>query len=221
MVLSTRRLILGFLKAPQKLTARVRKAVLLRQFGEVGKDLIFDPAGSAFYRPEGMRIGDHVFIGEQAHFSGEITIGSNVLFGPRPMILAGNHYYAIRGRSVRFLHPRENENSEPVVVEDEVWCGAGVVLLGGVRVGMGSVIGAGSVVCKSIPPFVVAVGNSAKPVRRIFDDPTLRDHLIRLGKDAGFADRTVQRRERELVERGLADLPGVDRTSEYWEFKED
>jgi acetyltransferase-like isoleucine patch superfamily enzyme len=192
----------------------------MNRLGGVGRNFSCDSSRSVFVNPESMKIGDDVFIGEQAHFGGEITIGNNVMFGPRPMILAGNHYFAVKGKNVRFLHPKDNENSEPVLIEDEVWCGASIVILGGVCLGMGCVIGAGSVVSKSIPPYVVAVGNSAKPIRKIFEDKILKQHLIKLGKDSRFAGETVNRRNRELARWKLTRLKSVDRSSEYWEFKE-
>ncbi len=51
-----------------------------------------------------------------------------------------------------------------VVIEDDVWLGAGVMILDGVRVGTGCVVGAGSVVTKELPPFSVAVGVPARIV---------------------------------------------------------
>jgi maltose O-acetyltransferase len=54
----------------------------------------------------------------------------------------------------------------PVIIEDDVWLGARVLLLPGARVGSGSVIGAGAVVSGEIPPMSVAVGNPARVVKR-------------------------------------------------------
>ena len=60
--------------------------------------------------------------------------------------------------------------SEPIVVEDKVWIGSNAVVLPGGRIGYGSVIGAGSVVSRDIPPMVVAVGTPCRPLRPITDD---------------------------------------------------
>jgi acetyltransferase-like isoleucine patch superfamily enzyme len=51
------------------------------------------------------------------------------------------------------------------VIEDDVWIGAGAIILDGVRVGTGSVIGAGSVVTEDLPPFSVVAGSPAKVIR--------------------------------------------------------
>ncbi len=184
----------------------------------MGKNFIFDPA--SFLSPEYMRIGDNVYIGEMAHITAVIEIGNNVMFGPRAVIIGGNHLFAVKGKSVRFLHPKNRETYEPLRVEDEVWCGACVILLGGVVLGMGCVIGAGSVVTKPIPPYVVAAGNYCRPIRKIFDDETLFAHLIALGKTPLFAEEIVARRQTELKAWNVDTLATIDRTSTYWEFQE-
>ncbi len=171
---------------------------------------------SEFLSPENITIGDNVFIGDNAHFSGHITIGNNVMFGPRPMIFGGNHYFGVKGKSVRFLKSKNGENSKPVIIEDEVWCGAGVIILPGVKVGIGSVIGAGSVVSSSMPPFVLAVGNKCKPIKKIFSDKDLFEHLIKLGYSKSFAEKTVLARVRVLKN---SQLDVIDITDNYWETK--
>lgn len=196
----------------------IRRAVLLKKVKLHGKNFMFD-GRSTFVTPESMTIGDNVFIGECAHISAEVEIGNNVMFGPRPIILGGNHYFAVKGESVRFLHPQEHENRKLIKIEDEVWCGASVIILDGVCIGMGSIIGAGSVVNKNIPPYVVAVGNPCRPVKKIFDDNTLVEHLIGLGKTPDEAREIQQRREKELNQGNLQNLPAIDNTQSYWKFK--
>ena len=180
---------------------------------------MFFPENSSYLTPETIRLGDDVFIGEEAHFSGDISVGNRVLFGPRVMALAGNHLFAVRGESVRFLHPQGDENSEPITVEDEVWCGAGIILLGGTRLGMGCVIGAGSIVTNGIPPYVVAVGNPCRPVRLIFDDDGLADHLTRMGYGQDNALEMVRRRTREITALKPGKLKVIDRTAAYREIR--
>ena len=53
----------------------------------------------------------------------------------------------------------------PVVIEDDVWVGARVIVLPGIRIGKGSVIGAGAIVTKDVPPFSICVGNPARIIR--------------------------------------------------------
>ena len=57
-------------------------------------------------------------------------------------------------------------SSKPVVIEDNVWLGEFVSVLPGVTIGKGSIVGANSVVSKSLPPYVIAVGTPAKPIKK-------------------------------------------------------
>lgn len=201
---------------PQRLGTAVRRRRLLRRFGAVGRDFRFDP-NSIFSTPAQLEVGDDVFIGPRAYVSADVRIGHRVMLGPDPTLIGGNHYFAVRGRSVRFLHPKGRETIEPVVIEDETWCGASVVVLGGVTLGMGCVVGAGSVVTRSIPPYTIAAGAPCRPLRRIFADDVLAVHLRELGCDEAAAAAVVERRGRELAAWRAETLPVVDRTHEYWE----
>ncbi|MEN6551326.1 MAG: DapH/DapD/GlmU-related protein [Methanobacterium sp.] len=60
-----------------------------------------------------------------------------------------------------------NTPRKPVIVEDHVWIGARVIVLPGVTIGKGSIVGAGAVVSKNVPPYSVAVGNPARVVKSL------------------------------------------------------
>ncbi|GAA3314757.1 DapH/DapD/GlmU-related protein [Ectobacillus funiculus] len=91
----------------------------------------------------------------------EVEIGNNVLIGPNVTIDAGTHP----------IHPELRRKSAQynlsVVIEDNVWIGAGAIILPGVRIGENTVIGAGSVVTKDIPSNVVAIGSPCRVMREI------------------------------------------------------
>jgi maltose O-acetyltransferase len=57
------------------------------------------------------------------------------------------------------------KKAQPVSIEDDVWIGARVIILPGVRIGQGSIIGAGAVVAKNIPSYSICVGNPARIIR--------------------------------------------------------
>lgn len=209
---------LASLFSPLSYYCYFRKRSLLRRFRKVGSNFLFDPL-STILAPEHIEIGDNVFIGERAHISAELKIGNNVMFGPRPMLIGGDHYFAVRGKSVRFLHPQGRENVEPIVIEDEAWFGAGIIILGNVTAGMGCVVGAGSVVSKSIPPYTIAVGNPCRPVKRIFSDEVLFEHVRQLTGDDKHATAIVDRRLKALRALNLTDLPPIDKTDIYWETR--
>lgn len=86
-----------------------------------------------------------------------IGIGSNVMIGPYCFITDGNHGMAV-GATVK----SQPMTSSPVEIEDEVWIGAHVTILSGVRIGRGAVIGAGSVVTRNVSANRIAFGSPAK-----------------------------------------------------------
>lgn len=92
---------------------------------------------------------------------GGITIGNNVRIAANTSIIAFNHNFADADTPII-----EQGNSwKGVTIEDDVWIGTGVRILDGVTLGRGAVIGAGSVVTKSVPPFSVAVGSPARVIK--------------------------------------------------------
>jgi acetyltransferase-like isoleucine patch superfamily enzyme len=115
----------------------------------------------------GISIGKNCFIGEFNVIRGQggVTIGDGVYTGPMVQIVAVNHVYADPNRPIR----EQGITARGITIEDDVWLGANVVVVDGVTVGRGSIIGAGSVVTKDIPPYSIAVGSPAKPVKSRHD----------------------------------------------------
>ena len=89
-----------------------------------------------------------------------IEIGRRCMIGPHCYITDGDHSKA-PGMPVQ----AQAMQKAPVVLEDEVWLGSHVVILPGVRIGQGAVIGAGSIVTRSIPPNAIAYGVPARVIR--------------------------------------------------------
>lgn|SRR3990167_2708521 len=111
-----------------------------------------------------IKIGDNSFIMDYCvlHGHGGITIGNDVLIGPHTMIVAGSHIFENPNVLIRL----QGEIYKGIVIEDDVWIGAHCSILDGVVIGEGSVIGANSLVNKSIPPYSVAYGNPCKIIRK-------------------------------------------------------
>jgi maltose O-acetyltransferase len=85
------------------------------------------------------------------------------MMGPEVLILTTNH----RTDSIeRPMNQQGHQSAAAVTIENDVWIGARAIILAGVRIGAGSIVGAGAVVPKSIPPGVIAVGNPARVVRQ-------------------------------------------------------
>lgn len=101
-------------------------------------------------------IGESSGIGRNCEIQPHVKIGSNVMMGPDVYILTQNH---CTDRTDIPMNHQGFRPEQPVSIEDDCWIGARTIILPGVTIGKGSIIGAGSVVTKSIPSFVVAVGN--------------------------------------------------------------
>ena len=110
------------------------------------------------------------------------TIGKKVLFGPKPTIITGDHRIDILGKYIADVTVEEkfvdgvNVYDLPVVIEDDVWCGANVTILKGVTIGHGSVVAAGAVVTKSFPPYSIIGGIPAKLLKMRFTEEEIMEH---------------------------------------------
>ncbi len=114
-----------------------------------------------FKYPEMIQIGDDSFINHLcsvwASPGGPITIGSNVLLGPCTSIFSSNHGIA-REQLIR----NQPGQDAPIVIGDDVWLGANVVVTPGVSIGDGAVVGAGAVVTRDLPPMSISAGVPAR-----------------------------------------------------------
>jgi acetyltransferase-like isoleucine patch superfamily enzyme len=152
------------------LSVRLRGGIRLKGEGSVvfgqGVTLTGDVVSIELvcYKDARISIGDDTFINYGSSISAykEVIIGRHCLLGHHTLIVDRNEH----GVEFRELLP----SPEPVTVEDHVWIGSRVVILPGVSIGHHSVIGAGSVVTKSIPANCLAVGNPARVVRKFVGD---------------------------------------------------
>lgn len=120
--------------------------------------------GASFSRR--ISIGDNSGIGINSHINGPCIIGKNVMMGPECLIFTQNHRFDDVTTTIQGQGATEERK---VTIGDDVWIGARVIILPGVSIASHSVIGAGSVVTKNIPEWVVAAGNPAivKKYRKI------------------------------------------------------
>ena len=111
-----------------------------------------------------MIIGDRVHIGEGTIiFSGlSIKIGNDVIIGPHNVIVDSDHRYEDLSRPMN----QQPLSFKEVSIEDDVWISSNCVITKGVTLCKGSVIGAGAVVKKDIPPYSVAVGVPARVIKK-------------------------------------------------------
>lgn len=157
------------------------KKYLKSRFRSVGNDVYIGNNGIFTY--ENIEIGDDVYIGSNAVFQssyGKISIGNHVMFGPGVHIHGGNHKIYETGKLLKHTSEKKPGDDGVITVEDDCWIGANAIILSGVTVGRGSVIGAGSTVTKSIPPYSVYTGSPAVKLRERFNEDALACHIKNL-----------------------------------------
>ncbi|MCR6514429.1 sugar O-acetyltransferase [Clostridium sp. LY3-2] len=148
-------------------TEQEKRTNLLKQmFSELGEDCYIEPPLRANWGGKNVHFGKGVY----ANFNltlvddGEIFVGDNVMFAPNVIIDTATHP----------IHPelrrKQAQYNLPIYIGDNVWIGAGSIVLPGVKIGKNSVIGAGSVVTRDIPENVVAIGSPCKVLREINED---------------------------------------------------
>jgi acetyltransferase-like isoleucine patch superfamily enzyme len=107
-------------------------------------------------------IGNHTLIGMGNVIIGPVTIGNDVIFAQNIVLSGLNHNY----ENIHLPIKKQSVSTAPIVVNDECWIGANVVVTAGVVIGKHSVVAAGSVVTKDVPPYSVVVGNPARVIKR-------------------------------------------------------
>ena len=142
-----------------KMAKKMRVFFAKRILDYCGKDVNIEQ--SANFSP-GVRLGDYSGIGVKCDVTGPVNIGNYVMMGPEVFITTANHRYDRIDIPMMYQGSTEEK---PVIIEDDVWIGRRAIILGGVTVGKGSIIGAGAVVTKSIPPYSIVGGVPAKIIK--------------------------------------------------------
>jgi acetyltransferase-like isoleucine patch superfamily enzyme len=147
----------------------VFKSILLRLLGfKIGHNVRI--VSSAIFRLKQLSIGDNTFIGHETLLAGGdalLNIGKNVDIGPRCVIVLGTHEI---GTS---FHRAGEGKSEPVTIGDGTWIGASSTILGGVSIGIGCVIAAGSLVRENTEDNSLVAGVPAKLIRKLSFDSNM------------------------------------------------
>jgi acetyltransferase-like isoleucine patch superfamily enzyme len=116
----------------------------------------------------GIHIGHDSLIGEFNVLRGQggISIGDRVYTSPLVQIAAVNHVF----RDPTRPFAEQGITAQGIVVEDDVWIGAGAIVTDGVRIGRGAVVAAGAVVTRDVPPYTVVAGVPASVIKTISGD---------------------------------------------------
>jgi acetyltransferase-like isoleucine patch superfamily enzyme len=117
-----------------------------------------------FYTTGGLdiRVGRNVFVNQNCTFYdlGGLDIADDVMIGPNVSLITSGHP----------LEPSQRRNfviAKPIVIERNVWIAAGATIIGGVTIGENSVVAAGSIVTRDVPPNTLVGGNPARVIRSI------------------------------------------------------
>lgn len=105
-----------------------------------------------------VHLGDNSGIGINARIQGTCYIGNDVMMGPDCIIYTQNHKFDDISTTMR---GQGHQEEKPVHIGDDIWIGGRVIILPGVNIGSHSIIGAGSVVTKDVPPYAICAGNPA------------------------------------------------------------
>jgi maltose O-acetyltransferase len=149
------------LNATRDAQAEERRAILKELFAAGGDSVWMQPPFFCDY-------GANITLGRKCFFNFNcvildvcsVTIGDHTLFGPAVQIYTATHPLDAELR-------RKVEYGRPVEIGSDVWIGGGAIICPGVKIGSRSVISAGSVVTRDIPPDVLAAGNPCRVIREI------------------------------------------------------
>lgn len=141
-----------------------RTAILRKLFAALGENCWIEPTFRCDYGSQ-ITVGSHFYANYDCIFLdvAPITIGDHVFLGPRVCLYTAGH------PTVPEVRNTELEYGRPIAIGDNVWLGGSTVVLPGVSIGSGTVVAAGSVVTRSLPPGVIAAGNPCRVLRPITD----------------------------------------------------
>ena len=106
-----------------------------------------------------------------------VTIGDNVFFGPNCMLATPVHPFRYQERNIKYKEDGtayDDEYAKPITIGSNCWLASNVVVIGGVTIGEGCVIGAGSVVTRDIPANSLAAGNPCRVIREITEKDSIK-----------------------------------------------
>ena len=138
--------------------------IMKKWFKEVGENSYIEPNFFCDF-------GCHIILGKGVYFntnctvldSAYVTVEDDTWIGSGVQLCTPTHPIHPDDRMVQAT----SEKADAIKIEKRCWIGSGAIILGGVTIGEGSTIGAGSVVTKNIPPYSVAVGNTSKVIRKL------------------------------------------------------
>lgn len=140
---------------------QIRRAILCLLARNVGKNVNLEK-GARIDNWKELEVGDNSGIGINARI-GLVKIGNDVMMGPECLILTNDHDFKSKNMP---MNKQGFKGHERVKIGNDVWIGQRVIILGGVEVGDGAIIAAGSVVTKNVPDYTIVGGNPARIIKK-------------------------------------------------------
>lgn len=156
----------------------------LSHFGAVGKEVTMQTKG-IYKGCENIYLGDRVALCEELQFlttRARIIIGNDVIVSSYTSIITGNHRTDLLGKHIIDIDEsteKRPEDDQDVIIEDDVWIGTHCIILKGVRIGTGSIIAAGAVVTKDVPPYSIYINSQKILPRFSLEETTEHERLIK------------------------------------------
>jgi len=146
-----------------RIDALSREGIWLGDNVSVGRFTMIEATGVLTLLGKGVRIGANSNLGDYNYVNGVggLTIGENVLIGQFVSFHPQNHVIDDPDRPIK----EQGTTEQGIVVEDDVWIGARVTVLDGVRIGRGAVVAAGAVVTRDVPPYAIVGGVPARIIK--------------------------------------------------------
>ena len=164
-------------KSINKIVSVIVNFICRKSFGKCGQD-VYVGRKCTFSGIENIELGDQVFIGSNNSFlctRAKVVIKGYFMSGPNVTFITGDHRTDIKDRPMTTVRDDEKlpDNDASIIIEEDVWIGANTTVLKGVTIGKGTVIAAGSVVTKYVPPYSIAGGVPAKVIKPRFSPEEL------------------------------------------------
>jgi acetyltransferase-like isoleucine patch superfamily enzyme len=120
-----------------------------------------------------LRMARYSFVNLECVIESNVSIGAYTMLAPRVAIVASDHRTDVAGTPAIFSG---RDETKPTIIEEDVWIGYGAIIIGGVTIGRGAMVGAGSVVTRDVPPYEVWAGVPARRMRERFDAASREVH---------------------------------------------
>lgn len=139
----------------------IRRAVCKGIFKNAGQNINIEH-GAFFGSGRDIEIGNNSGLGLNCRVSGPLVLGNNVMMGPDVIIYTQSHNFS---RTDVPMNTQGDAPKEDVSIGNDVWIGARVIILPGVKVGDGAILAAGAIVTKDVEPYTIVGGNPAKVIK--------------------------------------------------------